>query len=164
MKIEAVASRTMKFLGHLVLATYGIVALSFLSEVPLHLIVGSQDRFLDYFVIGPTFALPIVFGLLAGYRFGRRLPPLASRLLRAPPLLLLIYELYFVDYKLQYPRENLQAALWNNYVGINCTASECLGEAFLTAPFVAALAYTVGAELGRLKSRKRRIIDAASSR
>jgi hypothetical protein len=163
MKVETIFPLVLRFLGHLALATYGIVALSFLIELPLNLVVGSQNSFLDYFVIGPTFAVPIILGLLAGHRFGRRLPAVASRLLWMLPLLFLAYQLYFVDYRLQYPGENVRAELRNNYVGIHCGGSECLNEALLTAPLMAAFAYTVGAELGRLKKRKSRIIDAGLS-
>lgn len=151
-----------RFLGHLALATYGILALSFLPEILLHFVIGPQDRFLDYFVVGPTLALPIILGLLAGHRFGKRLPALASRLLWVPPFLLLAHELYW-GYKLPYPGENVPMHLWNNYVGTRCGDTECLNEAFLTAPLVSALAYTLGAELGRLKPRKSRIIDSAGS-
>lgn len=161
--LEAVVPPALRFLGHLALATYGIVALCFLTGILLHLVIGFLDRFLEYFVFGPTFALPIILGLLAGHRFGRRLPALASRLLWVPAFVLLAWQLY-LEYKLRYPGENMRAELWNNYVGIDCGASECLAEALGTTPLVAAIAYTVGAELGRLKARKGGRLDAARSR
>jgi hypothetical protein len=162
MKVETTFPAVLKYLGHLALATYGIVALSFLLEFPPSLVLGPHGRFLDYFVIGPTFALPIALGLLAGHRFGGRLPALASRLLWVPPFALLIYGLYS-EYQYRWPGENFQAELWNNYVGIHCGGSECLNEALLTAPLIAALAYTLGAELGRQQARRNGMIDAVRS-
>jgi hypothetical protein len=162
MKVEAIWPPVLRFLSHLALATYGIVALSFLPEIPLRLIIGSQDRFLDYFVVGPTFGLPIILGFLAGHRFGRRLPALASRPLWVPPFVLLVSQIY-LEYEYRWAGEDIRAQLWNNYVGINCGASECLSEALLTAPLVAALAYSLGAELGRMKARKSRRMAAARS-
>ena len=163
MKVEAIFPPVLRFLGHLALATCGIVVISFLLELTVGLVIVSQDhRFLDYFVVGPTFAVPIILGLVAGRRFGRRLPALASRLLWLPPLVLLVSEMY-LNYKYRYPGENMRAEIWNNFVGIQCGGSECLTEAFVTAPFVAAVAYALGAELGRLKVRRSRIIDAPRS-
>jgi hypothetical protein len=161
MKVEAIYPPLLRFLGHLALATYGIVAISYLLELTVGLVIVSKDhRFLDYFVVGPTFALPAILGLLAEHRFGRRLPALASRLLWVPPLMLLVSEMSLY-YRYPWPGEDLRAELWNNFVGISCGGSECLGEALCTAPFVAAVAYGLGAELGGLKARKSRTIDAA---
>jgi len=152
----------LRFVGHLALATYGVLTLSFLIAIPLGFVIG--DRLSAYFVgTGPAFGLWIVLGLLMGYRFGRRLPAPASRLLWVPSFLLLAYELYFTWYKLQWPGENLRAELWNNFIGSNCEASECAYEFLETAPFVSALAYSLGAELGRLKLKKSRKVDAVQS-
>jgi hypothetical protein len=58
----------LKFLAHLALVTCGVVIISFLLEFSVGLVIGSQARFLDYFVVGPTFAVPIISGLLASHR------------------------------------------------------------------------------------------------
>jgi hypothetical protein len=39
---------------------------------------------------------------------------------------------------------------YNTYLGTDCGSSECLGGLVVTSPLVSSLAYTVGAEIGRL--------------
>jgi hypothetical protein len=87
------------------------------------------------------------------HHFGQRLPALASHLLWVPLQVLLVSEMY-LSYKYPWPGEHLRAELWDNFVGIHCGGSECLEAAWCTAPLVAAVAYTLGAELGRLKGTK----------
>jgi hypothetical protein len=154
-----------RFLGHLAIATYGIVGFSLLLEFVLIRLTGDRP-FWDHLVIGPAFALPIVFGLLIGYRFGRRLPASASRFIWVPLFLLFVSQVVFdfVDYRrLQFSVAWVRAELWNNYIGMNCSGSDCINEILFTAPLVAAFAYALGAELGRSKTRTSRIIGATSS-
>jgi hypothetical protein len=147
----------MRFVGHLALATYGVVILSFLfGLVSSILIRPPNERFVDYVIIGPTFALPILLGLLIGYKLGRRMPPWASRLLWVPSFLLLAVGLYG-DYKDGYPNFGVQ--VWDNYFGAGCSASDCAGEVLETAPLLSAIAYAVGAELGRLTRRTTEMSD-----
>jgi len=40
---------------------------------------------------------------------------------------------------------------YNTYLGTHCESSECLGELLITSPLVSSVAYTVGAEIGRLR-------------
>jgi hypothetical protein len=139
-----------KYGAHWAIATYGLVLFSFIVGFFFELLVRDHHRFVDYFIVGPSFALPGIIGILGGYYAGRYLPSKISRFIWLPALLILISECYF-DYKYRSPGTSYWSDIWNNYIGAECGGSECLGELVCTAPLVSALAYAVGAELGRLK-------------
>lgn len=143
-----------EYLIHAAIASYGIVFLGFILEGLIGYAMGSQNRRLDYVFGGPTYLVPVLMGLALGYLFGGRLPRLSSRLIFVLPLMVAAYEL-FSWLTHTYPGENLKDTIWDNFVGVNCQTSECLGEAFITAPLLSSIAYTVGSEIASFVIRRR---------
>jgi hypothetical protein len=131
-----------KYIVHALYASYGIVLLGFFIEVML-----PNSRKLDYLFFNPTFLFPIIAGLGMGIRFGSKLPALLSRCLFLLPFAMLLWELWaFVSSNYDVTWQNF----YNTYLGTHCESSECLGGLLVTSPLVSSLAYTVGAEIGRL--------------
>jgi hypothetical protein len=138
-----------RYIAHAALASYGIMILGEVVQHLLELPLGSQTRWVDYYFIGPTFLFPIVIGLILGVLWGASLPSTTSRLLAVVPLALLIWELWGWAHE---PGITLQHIV-SNFVGRDCSSSECLEEAWITSPVISALAYSVGAEIGRIGRR-----------
>lgn len=135
-----------RYVVHAAIASYGVMILGDIVEVLLPI---RQGRRLDYFFIGPTFLFPILAGLILGFIFGARLPRSSSRLLFIFPLAIMAWEVWvFVHFNDEVTWRNFV----NNFVGTNCTSSECLEEGWITSPLVSSLAYSLAAELGRLKA------------
>jgi hypothetical protein len=131
-----------KYIVHALFASYGIVLLGFFIEVML-----PNSRKVDYFFSAPTFLFPIIAGLCMGILFGSKLPALLSRCLFLLPFAMLLWELWaFISSNYDVTWLNF----YNNYLGTHCESSECLGGLVVTSPLVSSLAYTVGAEIGRL--------------
>jgi hypothetical protein len=138
-----------RYVVHAAVASYGIMILGEVIEYLIGLPLGSQNRRLDYFFIGPTFLFPILAGLILGFIFGARLPRSSSRLLFIFPLAIMAWEVWvFIHYNDEVTWRNFV----NNFLGTNCTSSECLEEGWITSPLVSSLAYSLGAEFGRLKA------------
>jgi hypothetical protein len=131
-----------KYIVHALFASYGIVLLGFFIEVML-----PNSRKVDYFFGAPTFLFPIIAGLCMGILFGSRLPALLSRCLFILPFAMLLWEVWvFMKFNNDVTWQNF----YNTYLGTQCESSECLGGLVVTSPLVSSLAYTVGAEIGRL--------------
>jgi hypothetical protein len=116
--------------------------LGFFVEVML-----PNSRKVEYYFGAPTFLFPIMAGLCLGILFGSRLPPLLSRCLFLLPFAMLLWELWaFISSHYAVTWQNF----YNTYLGTQCGSSECLGGLLVTSPLISSLAYTVGAEIGRL--------------
>jgi hypothetical protein len=138
-----------RYLVHAAVASYGIMILGEVIEYLIGLPLGSQNRRLDYIFIGPSFLFPILAGVILGFILGTGLPKLSSRLLFIFPLAMMAWELWaFVHSHFEVTWQNFV----NNFLGTNCTSSECLEEAWITSPLISSLAYSLGAELGRLRA------------
>lgn len=131
------------------LSSYGVVLFCFALEMIAGSFSRSMDRLLDRAMFAPTFAIPILCGLLSGYRFGMHLSKIQARLVFLLPLLAAAYEVsvWFHD---TYPGQNLRASIEDNFLTTNCSGSECLEQVVVTAPLFASLAFTVGSEVRRL--------------
>ena len=135
-----------RYVVHAAIASYGVMILGDIVEILLPV---RQGRRLDYFFIGPTFLFPILAGLTLGFIFGARLPRSSSRLLFIFPLAIMAWEVWvFIHYNDEVTWRNFV----NNFLGTNCTSSECLEEGWGTSPLVSSLAYSLGAEFGRLRA------------
>jgi hypothetical protein len=135
-----------RYVVHAAIASYGVMILGDIVELLLPV---RQGRRLDYFFIGPTFLFPILAGLILGFIFGARLPRSSSRLLFIFPLAIMAWEVWvFIHYNDEVTWRNFV----NNFLGTNCTSSECLEEGWITSPLVSSLTYSLGAEFGRLKA------------
>jgi hypothetical protein len=134
-----------KYIVHALFASYGIVLLGFFIEGML-----PNSRKVDYFFLAPTFLFPIIAGLCMGILFGSKLPPLLSRCLFLLPFAMLLWEVWaFISSNYDVTWLNF----YNTYLGTHCESSECLGGLVVTSPLVSSLAYTVGAEIGRMGRR-----------
>lgn len=138
-----------QYIVHSIVASYGLMILGEIIEYLVGLHFGSQNRWLDYYFIGPTFLFPIIAGLVAGFVLGASLPRASSRLLLLLPLAMMVWELWgwIHDPGITVHR------LMDNFVGTNCESSECLEEGWLTSPLISAIAYSLGAEVGRFRTR-----------
>jgi hypothetical protein len=135
-----------RYVVHAFIASYGVMILGDIVEVLLPV---RQGRRLDYFFIGPTFLFPILAGLILGFIFGARLRRSSSRLLFIFPLAIMAWEVWvFIHFNDEVTWRNFV----NNFLGTNCTSSECLEEGWITSPLVSSLTYSLGAEFGRLKA------------
>jgi hypothetical protein len=123
---------------HAIVCSYGVMILADIVQQLVDLPLGSQNRWLDYFFIGPTFLVPILFALALGVVFGASLPKLSSRLLFIFPLAMMSWELWVWIHE----PEMTVHRLVDNFVGTSCTSSECLEEALLTMPLVSSFAYS----------------------
>jgi hypothetical protein len=135
-----------RYIVHALFASYGIMLLGFMIEMLL-----PNSRKVDYFFFAPTFLFPILAGLCMGIAFGAKLPAPLSRCLFLLPFVMMLWEIWaFVS-------SHYDVAWWNFYntylSGTDCESSECLGGVLVTSPLVSSLAYTVGAEIGRLGHR-----------
>jgi hypothetical protein len=138
----------LRFLGHLVVATYGMDVAVFGICYPIAAMIDPQARIMDYFFVAPSFSVPILFGVLFGYRFGWRQVTWASRAVCLPPFALMAYALLI----------NLQAGRhWSEvlarFFSAVCSGEECYfhfsRQFVITAPLMAALGYVVGSEFSR---------------
>jgi len=152
----------LRFLGHLVVATYGMDVAVFGICYPIAAMIDPQARIMDYFFVAPSFSVPILFGVLFGYRFGWRQVTWASRAVCLPPFALMVYALLI----------NLQAGRhWSEvlaqFFSAVCSGEECYfhfsRQFVITAPLMAALGYVVGSEFSR-RSRGNLDVSAASAR
>jgi hypothetical protein len=131
-----------KYIVHALIASYGITLFGFFIELML-----PNSRKVDYLFFNPTFLFPIIAGLCMGIRFGSKLPALLLRCLFLLPFAMLLWELsVFIGSNYDVTWQNF----YNTYLGTQCESSECLGGLLVTSPLVSSLAYTVGAEIGRL--------------
>src|SRR5947207_1657912 len=103
------SARALQYLGHLLVATFGITLAVFAVGYPLAAALDPQGLVLNYFFVAPGFMIAGVIGCFGGYFLGRRLTPLASRLIPLPPLVLIIYVLY------------LSGMRWASFFGISCS-------------------------------------------
>jgi hypothetical protein len=138
----------LRYLCHAALASYGVLAINFVIEFLIGEMVGSYNRFLDYVFFGPTFLIPVLMGLIIGYYLGKSLPALSSRLIFLIPLFLMAYEVW-ISVKYGLHDGTALKNITDNFFGVNCSASECLGELVNTAPLFSSVAYAIGAEIGR---------------
>jgi len=98
---------------------------------------------------GPYFWGPITFGVIAGILIGKNARPSVLLFLWLVPAVLLAWEVYGW-WKYQYPGENLRQSLFDNFLGRNCSGSECLYEGFETAPLISAVVYGATALISKL--------------
>jgi|SRR5580698_10488640 hypothetical protein len=136
------------YLCHVVIASYGVLLINSTIELAIGKMIGPQSRSLDYIFFGPTFIAPILLGLALGYRFGRSLTALSSRLIFLIPLVLVAYSVW-ISVKYGVPGESAVNNIKDNYLGAGCESSECLYEALVSAPLFSSIAYSAGAEIGR---------------
>ena len=145
----------LRFVIYSLISSYGVVFLCSLLELTVGIPFGSQNRFLDYMFFGPTFAVPVIIGLVFGYRFGNGLATLYSRLLFVMPLFIAVWEIGgWMKYR--YSGENLLASIVDNFFTSRCGGSECLEELMITAPLLSSLAWIFGSELRWLCTRLRK--------
>lgn len=150
MRAKTFIQAVLKFFGHLFLATYGVTLLVFGLGYALAAAFDPQGYAVNYFFVSPSFAVPVAAGLLFGYGFGWRLPPLACHLIPVPPLALVVIGLY------DHHQNGVPwARILTRFFGTTCTGEDCHyqfgGQAIAVAPLVAALAYVIGAAVGRRK-------------
>lgn len=157
MRLISAFSRALQFLGHLILATYGVVIPTFGVGYPLAAALDPQGRAINYFFVSPTFAFPLVVGLLLGYRFGRSLSPAGGWTICFTPLVCLTFWPYA-----SHSAGSSWQSVWTRLFGTACVGDDCYFQFGLqvvaTAPLVAALGYPIGAALG---SRKRNEVPIA---
>jgi hypothetical protein len=138
-----------RYVVHAAVASYGIMILGEVAEYLIGLHLGSQNRRLDYFFIGPSFLFPTLAGVILGFILGTGLPKSSSRILFILPLAMMAWELWaFVHSNFDVTWQNFV----NNFLGTQCGSSECLEEAWITSPLISSLAYSLGAEFGRLRA------------
>lgn len=140
----------------LLLATVAVCLICFVVELVLDTSFPRYAITIERFFLGPTFLVPISIGLFAGFRWGRTLPRLSSRLIFAVPSLIALWELVAIIRSSYYP-QGLSRNLIDNYLlpAPYCSTSECLGELIITVPLFSSIAYALGAELGRIFKRSR---------
>jgi hypothetical protein len=103
--------------------------------------------------IGPYFWGAAVFGTLLGLLVGRKAKPSILLLLWVIPCLLALWELH-AWFKYQYAGQNLKQSLFDNFIGKDCSASECLEEGLLITPLLSTLYYAAAAFIAKLCQRK----------
>ena len=148
MKSKTAALAILKFAGQFAFATYGTVILVFSLGYPVAAALDPQGRIVDSMFVAPSFMIPVAFGFLFGYRYGRRLPSMASRLLFVPSMILVGLGIYS-NHDAGMP----WALAWSKLFGTACTGQGCYshfgGQVLFTAPFMSALSYAIGSEFGR---------------
>jgi hypothetical protein len=133
----------LQYVVHPAMASYGVMILGAIFVT----------RRLEYYFFAPRFLFPIAVGLTLGFGLGARLPKLSSRLLFIFSLAMTVWELWAW---IAAPEMTLHR-LADNFVGTNCSSSECLGQLLITSPLISSLTYAVGAELGRSRNSFRRV-------
>ena len=151
-------SDLLRWTTYSLLSSYGIILVCFVLNMILGSISQPVDRFLDRATFAPTFAIPILFGLFAGYRFGSALPKFQSRMVFLLPLLMAAYELS-VWTRYTYAGENVPASIRDNFLTTNCGSSECLEAAIVTAPLFSSVAFAVGSEIRRFVLSRKSVSD-----
>lgn len=149
---------TLQFVVHTILAGWVTVAIAGLLELGLGALTG-LDRQLDRYFWGPTFLAPALLGVLGGFLAGKRSGRLVTWFVFLVPLLWLIWEVN-AWVRLEPSGSATRRVLFDNFWGTQCAGSECLEQPLITAPLVAAIAYSLGAELGRLREFVRRNGDS----
>jgi hypothetical protein len=162
MRTKAIFVALIRFFGHLTLATYGLVILIFALGYPLVAAFDPQGHIVDSFFVAPSFAIPIAVGFLFGYRYGWRLPPLASRALFVPSMALIALVIY-----LNYEAGMSWALVWAKFFGTACLGEGCIFhfavQVLGTAPLMSALSHTLGSEFGRRRGISARTQPAPST-
>jgi hypothetical protein len=147
-----------------VVATVGVIVLGTTVTVIASLITASftpntsggdsVDHMVDQpsfkWVAEPYFPAFIVAGLALGALSTYLLRTRVGAWVWVLPFILLLWNIipWNVDSDRFYWRD-----VWNAYFSRDCSNSECLYEFFVTAPFYASVAYSLGWLAGRLRSR-----------
>jgi hypothetical protein len=116
---------------------------------------GAFSRYIDPRLepFGPIVALTTV---AIGYFFSQKIATRAATSVWIVGVLWMSYGIY--DSTSTWSREwSTQPTRWSyataNLFSLHCSGTECLGELIFTIPFVAAIAYTLGAWLRKLDLR-----------
>ena len=95
-------------------------------------------------VIG-IFVLPALFALALGFVVNRRWGNQWAVFVWVFPLAIFVHEIAI--WKVYAPGKTYWQDVWDNFFGSNCSKSECLGEALVTAPCLSSIAYSIAAFL-----------------
>jgi hypothetical protein len=124
-----------------VAASYGGAISAYSASHALGLFVG-DGRLVDAMLIGPTFLLPIMAGMLgAAFAFGlRRHVSPTSYFAWIVPSILFYKAAMEVIRSPDFPGS---APAWNTLFGPGCGGSECLYAAFFAVPLVCGFSYSI---------------------
>jgi len=131
-----------------ILATW-IIELSYSPAGQQHIISGSV-------IETPLYVPEILAGLLAGWFLFEVWPSRTALLAWALPLAFLVWSA-----SSWHETMAMWDSTWDTYFGRNCGGSECLYQVFLTVPFYASTAYSIGAFM-RFRTRAGNAVDSAA--
>jgi len=134
----------LKFLMHSLIGTLGAVIVTF----PASIMWESLFR-------KPAPLLPLVMasGVVCGYLVNRKMDNWSACFIWLMPLAWLVKGISGArdGFSPSWAHESFPAYIWDTFFGSGCDASECLYELFFTAPFVAAIAYSIAALVAKFK-------------
>jgi hypothetical protein len=125
------------FLLHLLIAIIGSFLLTWLLVFLLSFI--ASRNVVSMIALGPSFAIPILSGVLLGYFSASSLPHGGARWVWVVPAVLLIVN---IGGALTSSYERGQ--IWVNEFGPQSRCTACLDETFLTAPLAGCIGYALG--------------------
>jgi len=156
---NAVPDRTFRwieFCVHLFLATCVVELVCFAAQLVFDLLFPRQALWMEQLFMAPSYLAPVALGGTLGFIWGRKLRPLASRTLFLPSLLLLAFQIFWVDRRYLLPGQWNSKYILDNYFRPlpACSGTECGGQYYLIAPLISVIAYSLAAELGRKATRR----------
>jgi hypothetical protein len=137
------------YILHAIVASYGVTLCVFAMGVLL-----PNHSVLDPFR-SPYFWGPIALGIVGGIVLGRKERLSILLLLWAVPFLIMCVEL-FTWWKYRLQGENFHQQIYDNFLGRDCGASECLEELIITSPLISAICYGVSALIAKSLNTKNR--------
>jgi hypothetical protein len=137
--------RWRSYVLHLLLGVLGTTSISWV----IGLAVTFTTRSAEAYVLGPSFALPLLLGLLVGAFAASQSEDKTSQWVWVPLGLCLLYALVETSTSpgVTVPRAFLE------YLGPRCGGTDCLGQFLISTPFAVSSGYSIGAGLYFLAHR-----------
>jgi hypothetical protein len=126
------------FLLHLLIAVLGTLLITGLLSFLLSYIV--SRNVVSMIALGPSFAIPILSGVVVGYYLANVLPRGGARWVWVAPAVLLVVNIGGALTS-SYERNKI----WVNEFGPQSRCTACLDETLLTAPLAGCIGYSLGA-------------------
>jgi hypothetical protein len=139
--------RWRSYILHVAVGVMGATILCWLVTLALGM---AQVPHAEAYVFGPTFAVPVLLGLLTGAFAALQSQDGLSRWVLVPFSVWLSWGL--LD-SVGVRGGTVKQAL-ATYFGTHCGGSDCLGQFLVTTPFVVSAGYSLGANLYFLLSRR----------
>lgn len=134
--------------GHLAAATVGAMVVGFVPAA----MMGQWTLNTHLDTIG--FPTPLV-ALVLGFILARKYPCDAAIWVWAPPLLFFAWDAHGLasGWNPSWSNKTRWQYVNDNLLGVTqaCSDSECLGELFVTMPFVSSICYSVGVAISKLR-------------